>query len=134
MKPFHMLLFFPKARKNMTTQPFSFNEGIQTVIPTSDHRFLINEAGVLVYVASSDEEMEQHARADAQELQFAEILALVDHIRRIMRTLCKHKPCWSKPGVPLRMNYLMPLKRKHPEVHVRQQDKTSNNSCIPLAP
>lgn len=65
----------------MTMQPFSLNEGIQTVIPTIDHRFLINGAGVLVYAASSDEEMEQHTRADAQELQFAEILTLVDHVQ-----------------------------------------------------
>jgi hypothetical protein len=76
-----MLLFFEKARRNMTTQPFSLNEGIQTVIQTIDHRFLINKAGVLVYAASSAEEMEQLAQADAQELQFAEILPLVDHVQ-----------------------------------------------------
>src|SRR5258707_564312 len=81
MKPFHMLLFSAKARKNLTTQPFSLNEDMQTVISTSDHRFLVNAAGVLVYAASSDEEMEQHSMADAQELQFAEILTLVNHVQ-----------------------------------------------------
>lgn len=64
-----------------TTVPFSLNEDIQTIISTSDHRFCINGAGIQIYEASSDEEMEQRSPADAQELQFAEILALVDHIQ-----------------------------------------------------
>src|SRR5258708_38499687 len=81
MKQSQMLLFFQKARRNMTTHPFSLNEGIQTTIQASDHRFLINGAGVQIYAASSDEEMEQRSLADAQELQFAEVLAFVDYVQ-----------------------------------------------------
>jgi hypothetical protein len=60
---------------------FPLNERIQTIISTSDHRFWINGAGIQVYKASSDDEMEERKRADAQEFQFAEILALVDHVQ-----------------------------------------------------
>ncbi|HEU5376770.1 MAG TPA: hypothetical protein VFV38_15145 [Ktedonobacteraceae bacterium] len=56
-------------------------EGLQTTIATSDHRFCITSAGIQIYEASSDEEMEQRSPADAQELQFAEMLVLVDHIQ-----------------------------------------------------
>jgi hypothetical protein len=56
-------------------------EDLQTTIATGDHRFCINSAGIQIYEASSDEEMEQRSPADAQELQFAEILVLVDHIQ-----------------------------------------------------
>lgn len=61
--------------------PFPLNEDIQITIATSDHRFCINGAGIQLYEASSDEEMEQRSPADAQEIQFAEILTLVDHIQ-----------------------------------------------------
>jgi len=65
----------------MTAQLPSLNEGMPKVIQTSNHRFLVNEAGVLMYMASEDEDREQLSRTDAQELQFAEVLALVDHIQ-----------------------------------------------------
>ncbi len=57
------------------------DEDLQITIATSDHRFYINSAGIQIYEASSDEEMEQRLPADAQELQFAEMLVLVDHIQ-----------------------------------------------------
>jgi hypothetical protein len=64
-----------------STASFPLNEDIQTTLATSDHRFCITGAGIQIYEASSDEEMEQRSSADAQELQFAEILTLVDHIQ-----------------------------------------------------
>jgi hypothetical protein len=71
---FHSTLWF-------SDKVLSQNDGMQKVIAASDHQFLINEAGVLIYPASSEEEMKQLSHADAQALQFAEVLALVDYVQ-----------------------------------------------------
>lgn len=60
----------------MTQQLPSMNERMPKVLQTSDHRFVCNEAGVLMYEASDEEEMEQLVQRDAVELRFDEVLAL----------------------------------------------------------
>lgn len=50
-------------------------------LQTDAHRFVITTAGVLVYPATCEEDMEQLVQADALPLQFKELLAISDLIQ-----------------------------------------------------
>jgi hypothetical protein len=51
-------------------------------LQTSDHRFLVNEVGILLYTATSQDEAETLEHKKATELQFAEILTLADFVKQ----------------------------------------------------
>lgn len=51
------------------------------LLQTDAHRFVVTTAGVLVYPATCEEEMEQLVQADALSLQFKELLAISDLIQ-----------------------------------------------------
>lgn len=53
---------------------------VREVFQTSDHRFLVNEAGVLICDVTSQDERADRGFWDAVILQFAEVLALADFV------------------------------------------------------
>src|SRR5579883_2819574 len=82
----------------MIFQPLQLPEALQTVIQTSNHRFLVNEAGVLAYAVSCEEDMEQFSHVDAEAFQFEELMALADAIQA-------HREAWVQAQTQLEQTW-----------------------------